>query len=513
MSRESYDADPYPAQPFAPSHPRNLEAVATLFGLAPPPISTARILELGCATGGNLVPMAAALPDANFVGIDYSPIQIEHARRFADALSLKNITFEPLSVFQITPELGTFDYIIAHGFMSWVRPDAHQAAFAVMGKNLSAKGVAYASFNVFPGWHARQWMREMMVFHAPEIEGQSAEDRVKRARQICEIVAESPEIKGTPAGEMLQREMANWINRPPRYVIHEYLDESNWPFYFHDFVSQAKSHGLQYLADAQNNSSMFETGTPQNAALLQEAGDDIVRREQYLDFIRNTTFRRTLLVHADRNPDRKTLADRIESMWVTSTLTNDSPPSAIATSQAIQFAHPSGLALNVNHPLTKAALTLLQSTFPQPTRVNELLDQAIRLASVRPDERARATLQLLNAWSMNLVQLYVTPPPLCTRPGDRPEIWKVARQQAASGMHALTNLRHEVVAIEPPFGQILGAFDGAHTRDQIAAQIISNESLGLAAKFADKPVVGRQVATRAMEALLERFGKESLMVG
>src|SRR5262245_13148546 len=123
MSRESYDALPYPAQPFAQSHPRNLEAIATLFGLSPPAIAKARVLELGCGTGGNLIPMAATLPDATFVGIDYSPVQIEQARRFVDALSLKNITFEPLSILDLEPGFGKFDYIIAHGLLSWVPVD------------------------------------------------------------------------------------------------------------------------------------------------------------------------------------------------------------------------------------------------------------------------------------------------------------------------------------------------------------------------------------------------------
>ena len=38
------------------------------------------MLELGCGDAGNLVPMAVALPDATFVGIDAAPQAIARGR-------------------------------------------------------------------------------------------------------------------------------------------------------------------------------------------------------------------------------------------------------------------------------------------------------------------------------------------------------------------------------------------------------------------------------------------------
>ena len=499
MSRESYDALPYPAQPFAQSHPRNLEMIATLLGLTPPPIASARVLELGCGTGGNLIPMAATMPNATFVGIDYSPVQIDQARTFAESLALTNIRFEPLSILDLAPDFGQFDYIIAHGLLSWVPRHVQAETFEVMRANLSEHGVAYVSFNVFPGWHARQWMREMMSFHAPEQPWQRAEERVQRARQICDFVLATPDVQNSPAGAMLKKEMEQWANRPAQYVVHEYLDETNHPFYFHQFAAEAERHGLQYLADAQDNAVLFEA-----SKLLDEAGDDIVRREQYWDFLHNTTFRRALLVHAARQVDRKSMHSHLESMFVTSRMTTDAPQSVVTTPQVVQFTTPAGVALNINHPLTKAALMTLQASFPQPMRVNELLDQSTRAAVVPPDERPRSVAQLLRAWSMNLIQLYVTPPDACTRPSSRPEIFAIARQQAANGSRDLTNLRHEVVPIEPPFDQIIPMFDGQRTRERIADEI--------GTKLPGKFFSNKSVALRATEQLVEHFAKESLLV-
>ena len=50
----SYDEVPYVSYPYAATSPYHLHTISTLFGMNPPKIETARILELGCAAGGNL---------------------------------------------------------------------------------------------------------------------------------------------------------------------------------------------------------------------------------------------------------------------------------------------------------------------------------------------------------------------------------------------------------------------------------------------------------------------------
>lgn len=53
----SYDRVPYKSHPFRQSHPDRLAVIATLHGMSPIPIERARVLELGSASGGNLVPV------------------------------------------------------------------------------------------------------------------------------------------------------------------------------------------------------------------------------------------------------------------------------------------------------------------------------------------------------------------------------------------------------------------------------------------------------------------------
>ena len=112
LLRESYEAFPYQADPISASHPDVLAAAATLHGLTPTAVERCRVLDLGCAVGGNIVPMAYHFPESTFVGVDLAPGQIATARAMAAALELSNVRFEAMSIADIDDDFGTFDYII-----------------------------------------------------------------------------------------------------------------------------------------------------------------------------------------------------------------------------------------------------------------------------------------------------------------------------------------------------------------------------------------------------------------
>src|SRR5262245_57118876 len=116
----SYDDVPYENFAFVQTHPDRLATIARMFGLITPEVSTSRVLELGCASGGNLLPMAFNLPRAEFVGIDLSQRQIERGRETIAAVGIPNARLEHASILDISRDWGTFDYIICHGVFSWV---------------------------------------------------------------------------------------------------------------------------------------------------------------------------------------------------------------------------------------------------------------------------------------------------------------------------------------------------------------------------------------------------------
>ncbi len=75
-----YDRIPYKSHPFPQSHPDRLGTIATLAGMSPASLETCRVLELGCAAGGNLIPVAERFPGAALLGIDSSQRQIEEGQ-------------------------------------------------------------------------------------------------------------------------------------------------------------------------------------------------------------------------------------------------------------------------------------------------------------------------------------------------------------------------------------------------------------------------------------------------
>ncbi|NLX42810.1 MAG: methyltransferase domain-containing protein, partial [Chloroflexi bacterium] len=260
----SYDEVPYPWLCYRPSHPSHLFVCATLLGLSPAPAETCRVLELGCALGGNLLPMAASLPGASFVGIDLSPAQIASGQQAVDALGLRNVSLQTKDLSDVTPALGTFDYIIAHGIYSWVPPTVRDHLLRVCHENLAPNGVAYVSYNTLPGWHMILSLREMMLHHA-----RTATDPLAQAALARELIAflaeatadEDNPIEGTLMGAW--RSILRVQNGDPRQqvdaaLLHDELAQWNDPVYFYQFVEHAGAHGLQFLVEADWHLSVLD---------------------------------------------------------------------------------------------------------------------------------------------------------------------------------------------------------------------------------------------------------------
>src|SRR4029077_2009803 len=111
----------YGSDPFPFTHPSQVGAVARLFGLEAAPPGEARIIELVCAPGGNIIPLAARHPGAAVVGIDLSGAQVATGRARIAALGLANIELrcQDFSALVNAAE-APFDYIVCHGVYSWV---------------------------------------------------------------------------------------------------------------------------------------------------------------------------------------------------------------------------------------------------------------------------------------------------------------------------------------------------------------------------------------------------------
>jgi SAM-dependent methyltransferase len=169
-ARDPYDAFAYPAFSYPHTHPDRLAVMATLHGLSPAPIDRCRVLEIGCNEGANLIPMAYAIPQGEFVGFDLAQTPVARGQERIAALGLKNVRILTCDLLDAGVGLGRFDYIIAHGLYSWVREPVRDRLLALCGEVLEPNGVAFVSYNALPGSHLRGMLRDMMLFRVKDIE-------------------------------------------------------------------------------------------------------------------------------------------------------------------------------------------------------------------------------------------------------------------------------------------------------------------------------------------------------
>lgn len=300
--RARYDDLPYRSYAYLHSAPEQLAAVASLFGLPSPETGTARVLELGGASGGNLIPFALRHPGAKAVGLDISGVQVAAGQEYIARLGAGNVSLAEADFLDLDPAaLGQFDYIIAHGVYSWVSPEVQQAVLAIVAKCLAPDGVAFVSYNTYPGWKAKEILRDAMLMHAGS--RPTAAEQVAYGRAMIGFL-QKVALKGGLTAAALNENLAQIANSPVSYVAHDYLEPFNLPCYFHQFVERAGGHGLAYLGEAQPSMMMPSNYGPELAQQLYGAlGPDQVRVEQYLDFAISRTFRQTLLVHKERAAD------------------------------------------------------------------------------------------------------------------------------------------------------------------------------------------------------------------
>jgi methyltransferase-like protein/SAM-dependent methyltransferase len=500
----TYDQVPYDARPRYATHPDCLATLATLLGMRPAPVDRCRVLELGCSTGGNLLPLAQSLPDSRFVGIDLSPTQIETGRKVAAALGLDNLRLEARSILDVEPSFGEFDYVVSHGVYSWVPEAVRDKLLSVCRHNLAPQGIAYVSYNTYPGWHLRAPVREMMNFHVRGLDDPA--ERVQQARAILEFMRRhNPEPGGTWA-RVLADEGGLLGSEGDYYVFHEHLEDENHPVYFHQFMEHARAHGLQFLGESELHTTL--SALPQEAQEgLRRVSPDLVHLEQYLDFLTNRTFRRTLLVREEAALNRAPGPGVVEGLLVAGLSRPRSASPEVASTKVEEFENEKGSTFSTNIPIVKSALVGLYESWPRAFPFGELWEAARdRLGpGAMPPEQARALLarSLVQLYLSSLAGLHTYLPPFALAAGERPRTTPLARLQARTGA-AVTNFRHRQV--QPPVfdRSVLSLCDGGRDRAAIVedlAGMVRRGEVGLARD--GRPLTGEAETRRALAEELE----------
>ena len=292
----------YKSMPFPYTTPATLEAYAALVGISSPNPKTARVLELGATYGGNIISQALFNPDATFVGIELSQEQVEKGNEVIANAGLTNVSLIQSDIASIGSELGTFDYIIAHGVYSWVDNDVKDALLRLIDEHLAEDGIAYVSYNTYPGWHTMEEVRQLMLFSNRDKAQFNHKEKVLHGKTVGSIVG-SQILKYDNLKERNSKflgALRSVMQKDDYYVGHDHLEPNNDPVYFYQFNDHLKAHNLAYLCDADLTLSMVRSFDSDIADTLEKlAPNDHVAQEQYLDFILDTTFRKSIICKAN----------------------------------------------------------------------------------------------------------------------------------------------------------------------------------------------------------------------
>ncbi|HEY7187842.1 MAG TPA: methyltransferase regulatory domain-containing protein [Vicinamibacterales bacterium] len=465
MTTSSYDQLPYISVAFPQTHPDRLAAIARIFALTTPDVASCRVLELGCASGGNLIPMAFNLPGSEFVGIDLSERQVVEAQSAIAELGLRNIRIEQASILDIGDDWGAFDYIICHGVFSWVDAAVQDHILRISARNLSPDGIAYVSYNTYPGWHLREMVRHMMQYHA----GQFSEPReqVAQARALLTFLATASKESG-PYNQLLATEAERAARAPDSYLYHEHLERSNTPIYFHQFIERAGRVGLQFLSEADVSEMLTSQLPAAVAGTLERISADLLHLEQYMDFVRNRQFRQTLLCHDARRPRRALHPDALDGLKLSSAAVCDAAPQDLDREGPVLFTNGSKRA-QIASPATKAAMTVLMEHWPCAIDLARLCDLSMQRAGGSPStassEEARASMMedLFGGVMYGLIEAHTQAPRCTNRPSDAPRAHPIAAFQARSS-NVVVNAHHTMIQLDALALEILKLADGHRTR-------------------------------------------------
>jgi SAM-dependent methyltransferase len=499
-----YDELPYPVFTHEHTHPDRLATIARLHAVPAPSIETARILDLGCAAGGNLATIAITLPKAKLVGIDLSERQILAGREQLLAAGIENVDLRVGDLTKQDASLGTFDYVIAHGLLSWVSADAMDDVLRLVARVLAPGGVAYFGYNTYPGARVPGAVRDMLQFDLRGEKG-TATDRVARAREMLAWIAKAP--PPGPFGQAIVDEI-EWLGRTnDTILIHDDLAPHNRPLHFHKLAARARRLGLAYLCEAVPARSADHGADAAAVRARERAPDELVFAEQYYDFLVNRRFRRTLFCRREHQPARTIDPKVIDSLFVSSrTLLREREPD-LAPGVRLTFEAPRS-EMTSDHPLTKAAMMHLSSICPRAIPFAELLEVA-RARVRESDDSAVQILRenLVSAFlsATDVVELRVFAPPARADVSERPIASALARERAQT-TYQVPNLRHEIVELDAVLARILRMLDGTRDRAALLADI------GAAVVRGEITLPGR-LHPADVENALSALARSALLVG
>jgi methyltransferase-like protein len=374
---------------------------------------------------------------------------------------------------------------------------------------LVENGLAVISYNTLPGWNMVRSLREMMVYHAQMID--DPVEKVGQAMELLRFVRDNtPE--GSAYRSVIDSEIEILNSQSVSYVAHDHLESENSQFYFHEFATALGQHGLQYVGDS-NIAQMYVENLPADAAEKLKTVTDILRQEQYMDFIRNRRFRSSIICSGTTALNRNLQAEAIHDFYLSSVIKPDEADIK-ADSADTRFRDLNGNVVFTTHSKEAAVLFSELGESRRPIKSSDLVDMAARNLDGADRDALRQILEQLGLRLVlkGLISLHAEAGSHISHVSEMPEASRLARHQA--GLHGwATNAWHEKISHDL-FTRVLMAFlDGSNSLDDLSQRMAEQVDKGVLAVQADgkdiadmeqRAIVIRQLTENALNSIAEK---------
>lgn len=369
IERTVYDDLPYKSMPVEWTAPERLAVASLLHGGPRPRLDRYRVLEIGCADGSNLLPMAFFRPNAEFVGIDNAGTQIALADERKKSLGLGNIEFECTDLRNADRCIfGQFDFIIAHGVFSWISEATRDAMLQFCAKHLLPDGLFYLNYNTYPGWHVRGLVRRLLLAGTRAVAG--LRERALLAQEIAARLTASMRTDESPFTRLLAKELDFVSEHHPSYVAHEYLAADNHAYWRSEFLQLAREHGLEYVADADFR---YPSGREAIGGMPECLRHDLYGPEadDAMDLLRYRQLHSPIMCLGPLTRRPRSIAE-FSDLTVASCLGN-------CAADASRFQHPSGYEVEAKEVGMQTALMRMRAQWPKGMRTGDLFPDLQRV--------------------------------------------------------------------------------------------------------------------------------------
>lgn len=283
------------------------------------------------------------------------------------------------------------------------------------------------------------------------------------------------------SAQYLREEIRRLRASHPSYLLFEYLAEENHAFLFSDFRAEIERHGLRYLCDTE-----LAYGIPASLGDETEQAlsgiDDANEIEQWMDFIGNRNFRRSVLCRGDA----RTIAEPSLDVFADLSFAADLVPPAkldLRRERPAPFSRADGSRVMITHPLTKAMVVEMSALQPVCLPLPDWLPAAqSRLQAAGADRYATDTgpclTELFTLFARRCLIACPSPHHAPRHKGAAPSASGLSRALVAAGSGHVVTAYHATLDLDNLAAQMIARLDGRRSLEQIAEELLDEVRSG-----------------------------------